>query len=74
MKIIKFFWVKKGNNLTTYSPFGPYTIKENSLRSFDVYFNNLLLLHNIDTTIEAKKLARKDFKDKVKECIINKEC
>lgn len=73
MKIVKFHWVKKGNMFFTHTPFGPYMIKGNSSGKLDVLFNNLLIITDCQNSVEAKKLARKDFKEKVRECITIKE-
>lgn len=36
-----------------------------------VYLNTLLISSDLDNSVEAKKVARKDFKQKVKDCIDN---
>ena len=48
-------------------------IKGNSSGKLDVLFNNLLIITDCQNSVEAKKLARKDFKEKVRECITIKE-
>ena len=56
------------------SLFGRYYIKENSEGKMSVYFNTMLISAGLANSVKAKKIARKDFKQKVKDCIINKEC
>lgn len=74
IKIIKFNWITRGNIISTWTPFGIYYIRENSEGKMNVYFNTMLISAGLANSVEAKKIARKDFKQKVKDCIINKEC
>lgn len=74
IKIIKFNWITKGNIISTWTPFGKYYIRENFEGKMSVYLNTLLISSDLANSVEAKKIARKDFKYKVKECIIDKEC
>ena len=74
IKIIKFDWITKGNVISTWTPFGRYYIRKNFEGRMSVYFNTLLISSDLDNSVEAKKVARKDFKQKVKDCIIDKEC
>ena len=71
IKIIKFHWVTKGNIISTWTPFGRYFIRENSEGKMSVYFNTMLISTELTNSVEAKKIARKDFKQKVKDCIDN---
>ena len=74
IKIIKFAWITKGNIISTWTPFGIYFIRGNFEGKMSVYLNTLLISADLDNSVEAKKVARKDFKQKVKDCIIDKEC
>ena len=69
IKIIKFNWITRGNIISTWTPFGIYYIKENFEGKMSVYFNTLLISSDLANSVEAKKIARKDFKQKVKDCI-----
>ena len=71
IKIVKFAWITKGNIISTWTPFGRYFIRENSEGKMSVYFNTLLISADLANSVEAKKVARKDFKQKVKDCIDN---
>ena len=71
IKIIKFNWITKGNIISTWTPFGRYYIREHYEGKMSVYFNALLISTELTNSVEAKKIARKDFKQKVKDCIDN---
>lgn len=71
IKIVKFHWVTKGSIISTWTPFGRYFIRENFEGKKSVYFNTLLISSDLDNSAEAKKVARKDFKQKVRDCIVN---
>ena len=71
IKTIKFNWITKGNIISTWTPFGIYYIRENSEGKMSVYLNTILISADLANSVEAKKIARKDFKQKVKDCIDN---
>lgn len=71
IKIIKFSWITKGNIISTWTPFGRYYIRENFEGKMSVYLNTLLISTELTNSVEAKKIARKDFKQKVRDCIDN---
>lgn len=72
MKIKKYEWTKKGVNFRMFTPFGYYEIVSNSLNpTYNVLFNGIIILTDINNYVIAKKEARKDFKNRVKDCIEN---
>lgn len=68
LKVEKLYWIKKANIWFATMPFGVYSIRENSKGKFDVYFNQLLELSDLENTVVAKKTIYKVYKYKVREC------
>lgn len=61
---------KKGVSFRMLAPFGYYEIVSNLLNpTYNVLFNGTIILTDINNYVIAKKEARKDFKNRVKDCI-----
>lgn len=69
MIVLKLDWIRNPRALEAHTPFGTYTIRENSNSKTSIYFNNSLITDKIINYVIGRTIAQQDFEERVMDCI-----